>query len=431
MKLTTFSLVLCVSASVFAAAPTISNVSISQAADVRSVTISYDLDTDAYVTLELRAGDVPLAPAAYGGIGGNVNRLVAAGTGRQIVWRPDRAAVPIDLATVKPVLTAWHKDVPPTYMVVDLQGGVVTYHASTNEIPYGIQHKMYKTTHLVLAKVPVAGKTWMVGSSPFDSATEQSTPIREIQHLVTFTNDFYMGIYEFTGGQWMQFMSSNPSNHPYDDKDVCPLEHSTYNNVRGGAFTEAPSATSLVGLLRKRTGIAFDLPRHAQWEVACRAGCTGLVNVPGATLNDVAWTLANHATDPKTVSGFYSKDACTHEVGLLRPNAFGLYDMQGNVLEIGIDKIFYQSREVFLASLGLTEETVKTTPVVEQATDASSISVNGTTYSPSQNYGRWGGAYREAANKNQSCSRWAAYSFDVDTGFRVMCPAVNGGRLAE
>ena len=118
---------ICWAAAAFAVTPTISNVSISQAADVRSVTISYDLDTDAYVTLELRAGDAPLAPAAYGGLGGNVNRPVAAGTGRQIVWRPDRAAAPVDLATVKPVLTAWHKDVPPTYMVVDLQGGVVTY----------------------------------------------------------------------------------------------------------------------------------------------------------------------------------------------------------------------------------------------------------------------------------------------------------------
>ena len=54
---------ICWAAAAFAVTPTISNVSISQAADVRSVTISYDLDTDAYVTLELRTGDSPLAPA--------------------------------------------------------------------------------------------------------------------------------------------------------------------------------------------------------------------------------------------------------------------------------------------------------------------------------------------------------------------------------
>ena len=416
----------------FAAAPTISNVSIVPAADARTVTITYDLDTDAYVTLALESGGVALAPQAYGGIGGNVNRLVAAGTGRQIVWRPDRVSAPDDLSTVKPVLTAWHKDVPPTYMVVDLQGGVVTYHASTNEIPYGIANRMYKTTHLVMAKVPAAGRTWLVGSSPFDASREQGTPIREIQHLVTFTNDFYMGIYEFTGGQWLQFMSSNPSNHPFDDRDVCPLEHSSYDTVRGNAYTAAPAASSLIGLMRKRTGLAIDLPRHAQWEVAARAGCTGLVNVPGATLNDVAWTASNYKNDPKFASGEYTgNNTCTHEVGLLMPNAFGLYDMQGNVLEIGIDKIYYQSRDVFLASLGLTEETVRTTPVVEQATDASSITVDGTTYKPSQTCGRWGGGYRETAGNSQSCSRWAAYSFDVDTGFRVMCPVANGGRLAQ
>ena len=428
MKLTTFGLVLCVSASAFAVAPTISNVSISQAADVRSVTISYDLDTDAYVTLELRTGDSSLAPAAYGGLGGNVNRLMAAGTGRQIVWRPDRAAAPADLATVKPVLTAWHKDVPPSYMVVDLQGGVVTYHASTNEIPYGIANKMYKTTHLVLAKVPVAGKTWMMGSA----AGEQSTPRREIQRLVTFTNDYYMGIYEFTNGQWLQFMSSTPAkSHPYDDIDVCPVDSCTYSTVRGGAFTAAPTASSLVGLLRNRTGMAFDLPTHAQWEVAARAGCTGLVIVPGATMAQVAWTASNYTTDPKYSSGYYTAN-CTHEVGLLLPNAFGLYDMQGNVLEMG-NEVLYDSRETQLQALGLTEETVRTVVQVEpQLTDAS-FTVDGTTYKAGLTVGRWSGAWRENAGNAQSVSRWAAYAggAEVDTGFRAMCPVVNGGRLGK
>ncbi len=428
MRLASFGLTLCLAAGAFAAAPAISNVSIAQAADARTATITYDLDADAYVTLELRAGDAPLAPEAYGGMGGNVNRLVAAGTGRKIVWRPDRAAASVDLSAVKPVLTAWNRDVPPPYMVVDLQGGVVTYHASTNEIPYGIKDKTYKTTHLVLAKVPVAGKTWLMGSA----AGEQSTPRREIQRLVTFTNDYYMGIYEFTNGQWLQFLSSTPAkSHPYDDADVCPVDSCTYNAVRGGAFTAAPTASSLVGLLRKRTGMAFDLPTHAQWEVAARAGCTGLVIVPGAAMNDVAWTASNYATDPKNKSGIYTNN-CTHEVGLLLPNAFGLYDMQGNVLEMGCE-VLYDTRESELLALGLTEETVRTVVLADPQVTATSFTTNGTTYTASLTVGRWSGAFRENAGTAHSVSRWAWYGggADVDTGFRVYCPAANGGRLGE
>lgn len=429
MRLASFGLTLCLAAGAFAAAPAISNVSIAQAADARTATITYDLDADAYVTLELRAGDAPLAPEAYGGMGGNVNRLVAAGTGRKIVWRPDRAASqPADLAAVTPVLTAWHRDVPPPYMVVDLQGGGVAYHASTNEIPYGIKDKMYKTTHLVLAKIPAAGRTWMMGSA----AGEQSTPRREIQRLVTFTNDYYMGIYEFTNGQWLQFLSSTPAkSHPYDDADVCPVDSCTYNAVRGGAFTAAPTASSLVGLLRTRTGLAFDLPTHAQWEVAARAGCTGLVIVPGAAMNDVAWTMSNYMSDPKVEAGVYTGNA-THEVGLLLPNAFGLYDMQGNVLEMGCEAL-YDNRATQLLALGLTEETVKTEVQVEPQVTATSFTANGTTYTASLTVGRWAGAFRENAGNAHSVSRWAAYGggAEVDTGFRVMCPAANGGRLED
>ena len=122
------------------------------------------------------------------------------------------------------------------------------------------------------------------------------------------------------------------------DRDVCPVECCTYTQIRGNvAFTANPTATSVMGLLRAKSGIAFDLPRHAQWEIACRAGCASYINVPGATMDQVAWTTSNRSSDPKVVAGLYGNGATTHEVGLLLPNAFGLYDTIGNVLEMGRD----------------------------------------------------------------------------------------------
>ena len=148
-------------------------------------------------------------------------------------------------------------------------------------------------------------------------------------------------------------------------------------------------------------------------------------------MNDVAWTMSNYTSDPKVEAGVYTGNA-THEVGLLLPNAFGLYDMQGNVLEMGCEAL-YDNRATQLLALGLTEETVKTEVQVEPQVTATSFTANGTTYTASLTVGRWAGAFRENAGNAHSVSRWAAYGggAEVDTGFRVMCPAANGGRLED
>ena len=186
--------------------------------------ISYDLDSDAAVTLELFDDGVALSPDALQTLKGDGWGFVKSGTGRKIVWKGYRDVPNQRYANLKAVVTAWDPDIPPPYMVVDLRPGkgTVAYYASADKVPLGVTNRMYKTTHLVLAKVPAAGRTWTLGSMP----GAESTPRREIQRSVALTEDYYLGIYPVTGGQWLQFKATNPSSsHFYGaDKDVSPVE---------------------------------------------------------------------------------------------------------------------------------------------------------------------------------------------------------------
>ena len=423
---------------VMAAAPVCTNVRIARIAGSSDMGVFFDLDVDAIVTVSsLQTNGVPVSPDLYPSLGG---RYVAAGQNRKLVWSAQKDWPDQKLEKVKAFVTAWSLDVPPPYMVVNLTNqNDVAYYDSTNAIPFGVTNKMYKTTHLVMAKIPAAGRTWTIGS--LDG--EHATAAREVRHHVAFTDDYYMGIYEFTYGQWWQFLNTTPKASSYDfhtyadDLDVCPVAGCTYGQVRGGAFTALPTSTTLIGLLRERSGMAFDLPRHAQWEVACRAGCASYINVPGATMNQVAWTSSNRTQDPK--ASLYGSTT-THEVGLLLPNAFGLYDTLGNVLEIGRDWLYSASSNAYVASVGLTDETLSTVVRIDPEINATSVvGGDGVTYTAANSslnggVGRWGGGvWGNNASSQTNPSRWAASggSSQPDTGFRVMCSVKNGGRLSN
>jgi formylglycine-generating enzyme required for sulfatase activity len=127
-------------------------------------------------------------------------------------------------------------------------------------------------------------------------------------HKVTISAPFWMGKFEVTQEQYQQVMGANPS------------------HFRGaGLPVETVSWEKANEFLKKAgemTGSALRLPSEAEWEWACRAGtrseyCSGDGE---ANLKDVGWYKAN------------SGDA-THPVGQKRPNAWGLYDMHGNVWE--------------------------------------------------------------------------------------------------
>ena len=132
---------------------------------------------------------------------------------------------------------------------------------------------------------------------------------------------FMIGKYEVTQAQWQAVMGENPSNFKgYDNYDN-PVEKVSWNDCK--KFLERLNAMPEV----KASGLTFRLPTEAEWEYACLAGSKGDyckladgTEITGTTLGEVAWYQNN-------------RNFTTHPVGKKKPNAFGLYDMHGNVSE--------------------------------------------------------------------------------------------------
>ena len=144
---------------------------------------------------------------------------------------------------------------------------------------------------------------------------------------VTFSKAFYMGIYTVTQKQWELVTGSNPcSETAYGKGDALPVHWVSYDDIRGateGAKWPADDAvddSSFVGKLQKRSGVEFDMPTEAQWEYACRAGTSTTFSYGNVANGDYMWYGANASN-------------VAHEVGTRLPNAWGLYDMHGNVWE--------------------------------------------------------------------------------------------------
>ena len=131
----------------------------------------------------------------------------------------------------------------------------------------------YKTTHLVMRKIPAANKVWTMGALPTESGYQSST---ETNHLVKLTQNYYMGVFEMTQKQYMLLVGNNPSSGTSaEDADIRAA-----NNVQYGreSANNNNTAWEAVKKIRAKTeNNSFILPTEAQWEFACRAGsATGL-----------------------------------------------------------------------------------------------------------------------------------------------------------
>ena len=140
---------------------------------------------------------------------------------------------------------------------------------------------------------------------------------------VTLTKPFYLGKYEVTQAQWQAVMGSNPS---YFKGDDYPVERISWHDAK-----EFCKKLNEIYADKLPAGYQFDLPTEAQWEYACRAGTT--TNYSYGDASDAS----KMNFDGNYPFGGGAKDIYrgkTVEVGSLGyKNAFGLYDMHGNVWE--------------------------------------------------------------------------------------------------
>ena len=267
-----------------------------------------------------------------------------AGTGEfKTFWTPDESFYETysDDMLVKVEATEQTPPPPPgnnTYMIVDLSGGTnATRFAISylDDVPEGGWTEEYKTTKLVLRNIELGSFTM---GSPEDEFGRYSI---ETQHEVTLTNAYYIGIFETTQKQYELIMGSNPS---YYEGDARPVECVSYNTLRGidkGAGWPTSydvDDDSFFGILRTKTQMTFDLPTEAQWEFACRAGTTTALN-SGKNLSDKfecdeMAEVGRYYYNKNDGKGGYSEHTV---VGSYIPNAWGLYDMHGNVNEWCLD----------------------------------------------------------------------------------------------
>lgn len=124
-------------------------------------------------------------------------------------------------------------------------------------------------------------------------------------HNVVISRSFEMGKYEVTQEQWELVMGNNPSYFKGDGR--LPVEKVSWNDTQ-----------QFIRVLNRRSRkYTYRLPTEAEWEYACRAGSSGDY---AGNLDVVAWYSSNSGSK-------------THVVGGKQPNAWGLYDMHGNVYE--------------------------------------------------------------------------------------------------
>ena len=149
----------------------------------------------------------------------------------------------------------------------------------------------------------------------------QAGTFQRIQFPVTLTQDYWLGRYEVTQGEFEKVMGRNPSHFLGDTHR--PVEKVTFADAVAYCFAVTKIES---GAGQLPSNWEYRLPTEAEWEFACRAGGTNLFSFGNITTNaeQFAWTLENG-------------EGTTHRVGQKQPNQLGLYDMHGNVWEWCLD----------------------------------------------------------------------------------------------
>ena len=345
----------------------------------RIVYVDYTLTKPSIVTFDLQTNVVTAAGVTnwvsigvenYKSVEGNLNRLIdEVGVLQTIRWVPfeDWPVKRVKAGTIRAVVTAWSVENPPDYCVINInRNDTVTpatlkdrvrYYTCEEALPGGLkENATYWTTNMVMRRVHAAGKTFRMGSPWTECQGESNYTYRSPEEeptVVTFSKDYWMAIFPMTCKQ-ASLAFGHPGNHSNGDKGpmtgrkwsefridsandgkISTLTETDYDWPANGC-SHAVGSNSWFGKMKANTGLEFDFPTEAQWEFACRAGTTtpycGGEKDPFDTSHLEKY---NAQLDPY---GWYKGncDAVQPVMGK-KPNAWGFYDMHGNVLEYCLD----------------------------------------------------------------------------------------------
>ncbi|MBR1791368.1 MAG: SUMF1/EgtB/PvdO family nonheme iron enzyme [Bacteroidaceae bacterium] len=176
---------------------------------------------------------------------------------------------------------------------------------SEEQKPYvedSLGNRTYTVNGVSFKMIRVEAGTFEMGEKKYD------VPDAKPVHIVTLTQDFYIGETEVTQALWQAVMDSNPS---YFKGEDLPVESISWDDC-----------LLFIQQMNSLTGSLFTLPSEAQWEFAARGGnqSKGYTYCGSNKHSEVSWTQSTGSTK-------------THPVATKIPNELGLYDMGGNVLE--------------------------------------------------------------------------------------------------
>ena len=376
------------------------------------VTVSYSVDTPVIVTADVRTnrGDGAYFPVASRDLRfmvGEIDKLVTnVNTTVTFTWKPEMTLG--SLADVQVAVTAWETNAPPTFMVYNLLDmEQVRYYVDEDRLPYPLTDDIYKTEWLAFRKIPAKDVTWRMGVKEGDSPSQSK--ILSDPHDVTFTDDYYMGVYPVTVRHWqLAVRCGDPTGSDYSKSTTDrrrAVWSTSYNYLRGGTGDGIDWPTtkhevksgSPIDSMRGYLGIEVDLPTEAQWEYAARAG-VGSPIYSGETANEtnVAKLAQYQGNVPVNAS---------QPVGEKSGNVWGLYDFYGNVYEWCLDWMDY---DLYLKNYPTTDP-----KGLLEATAKGTRAMRGGAWN--SGWSECVSAYRNPVAPN---SNWA------NLGFRVAAPAV-------
>ena len=215
----------------------------------------------------------------------------------------------------------------------------------------------YKTTHMVLRKIPAKNQHFQFLQGR--TVTTESGATTEAGIDVSFTNDFYITVFEVTQSQYLKVRRHADGSFHHTNvlyAAMRPADKTYFTaGMRGASLSSADLGNkwpegdhtdvddgSFMKILQTRTGLVLDLPTEAMWEFACRAQSTAEMYTGQSYSFERIKAIArlkgvNRPSTESTADGNCDLSDGTAIVGTYLPNAWGLYDMIGTVDERVLD----------------------------------------------------------------------------------------------